>query len=460
MRQAADCGKVPGAGEVVPVRMNRERVLMFTVAFPPRGGAAVIRTVKQVKYLSQEGFDAVVVAGPARGGEVPNDPELSRDVPAGTVVLRARELPLHHAAWNIDGLLRRVGLPAPALAAALWPDHDIGWLPAAVVLGLRAVRRSKPRLLYSTAGPMTAHLAALIVQRLTGLAWVADFHDGWALHPTYPFHRVAFRYPAVARAGTALERRVVSEATRITVACDSIRLAALPAHEAGRSVIRNGVDVDDLELAATRQRPPERDHLQLAHVGSLREWRDPAPVLTALRGLAADGTLDLSRFELRVVGYVRLVGARFEPLPVTFTGHITHYRALAEMMSASALLLYQPSGVPSITSKVYEYLASGRPVVCVADPDNRAYRLVRELRGGWCADVRDSAQVQHVLGRLVEAWRRDELTPDPSAREQVLCRFSQRRLGAQLAAVFRRAIAGDRESPPASEVSALAESCR
>lgn len=420
--------------------MKRERVLMFTLAFPPRGGAAVIRTLKQVKYLSQEGFDVVVIAGPAGGSEIPNDPALSRDLPSGTAVWRAREMPLHYAAWDIDGLLRRAGFPTPA-AAALWPDHDVGWLPAAVALGLRAVRRTKPQLLYSTASRMTAHLAALIVHRLTGLAWVADFHDAWALHPTYPFDRVSFRYPAVARAGTALERRVVREATRITVACDSIRLAGLPASDARRVVIRNGVDLVDLESASAGRPMPDPARLRLSHVGSLREWRDPSPVLAALRELARDGTLDLGRFELRVVGFVRLAGARFEPLPVTFTGHITHRRALAEMMSASALLLYQPSGVPDTTSKVYEYLASGRPVVCVADPDSRAYRLVRELRGGWCADVRDSAQVRHVLGRLVETWRREELTPDPFAREDTMRRFSQRRLGAELTAVFRQAIA-------------------
>jgi glycosyltransferase involved in cell wall biosynthesis len=109
------------------------------------------------------------------------------------------------------------------------------------------------------------------------------------------------------------------------------------------------------------------------------------------------------------------------------------------MMSASALLLYQPADVPGVTSKVYEYLACGRPVLCVAHPDNHAYRLVQELGGGWCADVRNPAEVRGALEQMVRQWRRGGLAPDPSVRDEVLRRFSHRRLAADLAVVLREA---------------------
>ena len=350
-------------------------------------------------------------------------------------------MPLNYAAWTIDEVLRRVGLSTKPLAQALWPDADVGLADGSGGRRSEGGTPREPQVLYSTAGRMTAHFAALIVHRLTGLPWVADFHDSWALHPTYPVQWRASSYPLLIRAGAALEDRVVSEASRTTLACDSIRLLGLPPEDPRRVVLRNGVDPDDLNsVAATRPRV-ETDHLRLSHVGSLREWRDPSPVLFAVRDLIDKGAIDRSSFELRVVGKVELGRKQFDTLPVTFTGHLNHHRALAEMMSASALLLYQPSDVPSVTSKVYEYLASARPVLCVAHPDNRAYRLVRELGGGWCADVRDPAGVRQALEDVIVEWRRSGLPPRPAVREETLRRFSHRRLAGQLAAVLRESIA-------------------
>jgi glycosyltransferase involved in cell wall biosynthesis len=417
---------------------------MFAWAFPPRAGPDVIRTLKQVKYLSSEGLESVVVAGPARQRGLPTDATLSRDVPAGSVVVRAREIPLHYAVWSLDALLRRARVPIRPLSEALWPDADVGWLAASVAQGLRAARGAGVGVLYSTAGRMTAHLAALIVHRLTGLPWVADFHDSWALHPTYPVQWRASSYPRLVRAGAALERRVVAEASRTTVACESISLVGMSPGDPRRVVIYNGVDPDDLESASSNSRMPEPRRLRLSHVGSLREWRDPTPVLAAIRDLIEQGRIDRTRFELRVVGDVDLSRRRFDSLPVTFTGHVPHQLALAEMMSASALLLYQPADVPGVTSKVYEYLACGRQVLCVAHPENHAYRLVQELGGGWCADVRDPAEVRGALEQMVCDWRRGGLAPDPSVRDEVLRRFSHPRLAADLAVVLREATDGHR----------------
>lgn len=420
--------------------MACQRVLIFAWAFPPRGGPDAIRTHKQVKYLSAGGFDSIVVAGPPRHANLPTDTTLRRDVPHGTIVLRARELPLSYAASSLDELLRRACVQVRPLSDGLWPDANVGWLAAAVVQGLRAIRRTRPRILYSTAGRMTAHLAALIVHRLTGLPWVADFHDSWALHPTYPAHRRASSYPLLIRAAERLERRVVTDASRTTIACDSIRLLGLPEGDPRRVVIRNGVDLEDLASISTTSPALPPDRLRLSHVGSLKRWRNPAPILQAVRELIDVGSLDRNQFELRVVGHVELNASQFDSLPVFFTGHVHHQRALAEMRSASALLFYQPSDVPSVTSKVYEYLASGRPVLCVAHPENRGYRLVRELRGGWCADVRDPDQVRRAVKHMINDWRRGTLGAAPGVRQEILRRFSHQDLAAQLAAVLLDAI--------------------
>src|SRR3954471_580060 len=141
---------------------SRLRVLMLAYFFPPYGGGGVQRTLKYVKYLPGEGFDPIVVTSRPRGYPI-RDPTLSRDVPAGAVVLRAPTVPVHIARWKLQGLLRRMQLSPWAASFIGWPDEMAGWLPGCLVRALAAVRAHQPDVLYSTSSPATAHLAALLV---------------------------------------------------------------------------------------------------------------------------------------------------------------------------------------------------------------------------------------------------------------------------------------------------------
>ncbi len=221
---------------------------MFAYYFPPLGGGGVQRTLKYVKYLPDEGFDSVVISGGARGYAL-RDRGLLRDVPPGTVVIRARAVPLQQVQWKLGAVLRRVGLSRTLVDNALWPDGLVGWLPSAVWHGLRAARIHRPDVLYSTSKPETAHLVALIVHRLTGLPWVADFRDAWTLNPFGPVSGVS---GPMADASERLERAVVANASFMTVVDESIDLLGVGDGDARRVVIRNGVDPDDLPEPGAR----------------------------------------------------------------------------------------------------------------------------------------------------------------------------------------------------------------
>ena len=156
---------------------------MLAYLFPPFGGGGVQRTLKYVKYLPDEGFDPIVVT--SSGREFPlRDATLPEDVPSNTVVLRAPSVPIQFARWKFEGVLRRLGLSTWPASVVGWPDEMVGWLPGAVYQALRAVRLHRPNVLYTTSTPMTAHLAGLLVQRLTRLPWVADFRIPGHFTPT------------------------------------------------------------------------------------------------------------------------------------------------------------------------------------------------------------------------------------------------------------------------------------
>jgi glycosyltransferase involved in cell wall biosynthesis len=111
------------------------------------------------------------------------------------------------------------------------------------------------------------------------------------------------------------------------------------------------------------------------------------------------------------------------------TGFISHEDAMRELMSASVLIA---SGVPGdeprqrgwIPAKLFEYLASGLPIVYVADPSTEAAALVS---GHPAAHVVAPGNVEGALAAVQTALREDPQERDVShlSREAGARRLAQ-----------------------------------
>jgi glycosyltransferase involved in cell wall biosynthesis len=403
---------------------------MLAYVFPPLGGGGVYRTLKHVKYLPRHGYDSLVVS--ARGRWYPpRDESLLSEVPASTLVVTAPELPVARARALVLNPLHRLGL-SRALPFVGWPDTYAGWIPGAVITALRAVRRLRPEIVYSTSPPVSAHVVGLIVSRLTKLPWVADFRDAWTLNPQQE------HLPAVLRrTNTRLEDAVVKHAARLVIADETIELRGRDRPE----LIRNGVDPADLpEPFASRTDTTFR----LTYAGTLYGARNAEPVFAAIKRLFAAGDLERAHFELRIVGSDfrgPTPDSDLQALPVRWTGYVDHRRALAEMVESDALLLYQPPGWPGASGKLYEYLATGRPILCVAPEGSVPSRLVRELDAGVCAAPDDPAAIAAAIALLQRRWKDGDLGVNEQASRITLERYSREALAGRLAQLFDAAIA-------------------
>ena len=83
------------------------------------------------------------------------------------------------------------------------------------------------------------------------------------------------------------------------------------------------------------------------------------------------------------------------------------------MSSASALLFYEEPKRKAVTGKIYEYLATGLPILSATSPDNLGASLVRELGAGVCVDVRDPASTAGAIAEFQDAWLGGRLGSDP-----------------------------------------------
>jgi glycosyltransferase involved in cell wall biosynthesis len=194
------------------------------------------------------------------------------------------------------------------------------------------------------------------------------------------------------------------------------------------------VDADDLPSAPPA---PDGSRFRLAYVGTLYGERNLGPVLEALRALLRRGSIDPEHVDLRIVGNVWL-GRELEAdgLPLSVTGYVDHRTAMKEMAAATALLFFGPTINPATSGKIYEYLASGRPVLCVAGPDSGAARLVEDLGAGHTVRADDGPAIEAAILRLYSAWRNGGIRTQPEVREAVLSGYSRKALTGELAQVF------------------------
>jgi glycosyltransferase involved in cell wall biosynthesis len=89
-------------------------------------------------------------------------------------------------------------------------------------------------------------------------------------------------------------------------------------------------------------------------------------------------------------------------------GHRPFFEALELLRDAAVLLLVIPpeGGAGNHTGKLFQYLASGRPILALAREPNVAADLVRRSRSGVVVPPDDAAAVAAALERLYGDWKR------------------------------------------------------
>lgn len=230
----------------------------------------------------------------------------------------------------------------------------------------------------STGPPHSMHLIALgLKKRFPKLRWIADWRDPWTNIDFY--HQLKLTAWAD-RKHHRLEREVLTCAD-VNVAIGWTMAEEMKAlGSRNTEVIGNGYDPDDVPSPPV----PVDEEYSLVHVGNMTATRDIPrlwPVLTELCRVDAEFG---KRFKLRFVGPVdHGVLASIERAglieKVERIGSVDHARAMHEMQRARVLLLSvndtaNAKGV--LTSKVFEYLAVGRPILAFGPKDGDVARVL------------------------------------------------------------------------------------
>lgn len=419
--------------------------LMIAYYYPPIEQTGTRRVVKFVKYLPQWGYQPVILTTRTRGS-LPDDD--------ATLTFRCDDLigPFKRAyrAYKLRNVTQEqqpnIGLLSPTSKIEQFkrryfiPNPTIIWYPLAVRTGLRVVRSLPIRVLYSTSPSETEHLIALRLKQLTGLPWVADFRDGWIFEPLIAERNTM---PCRHQIEQRMEAAVIRAADAVVVVSDPMAEDFAHRYPYARekiSVITNGYDAEDF-AHLTRAPAPSSATFRVVHTGnfSLSIWKTSIDGLLKAMKLMHDAELSIMKnLEIVLVGElshdertaIEQSGVREY---FTIKGRVSYQEALQYQVDADVLLLVIASSMVSGSSnKLFEYLATGRPILALADLTSVA-KYVHNLGVGLVVDPENVRGIQHALQTLHAQWKAGLL---PTRINDRVRQFDRRALTSRLASLF------------------------
>ena len=449
-------------------------VLMIAYLFPPEGAAGATRPLLFARYLPRFGWHPIVVAShPVSYSRY--DPDLAWAIPPDLEIYRARHTDpwLQLQAWRAKRISKNAHpstkIHSPTSTnegAGRWswlrslveqiepilyhPDRYMTWILSAYLEGSQLLRtQASIKAVWATAGPLSDLVVGYLLSRRFNRPLVVDFRDAW----TVGWHPWTESRPSWARRlDHKMMELIFEQASAAIFLHQPMAEAFLSQYSASLSeekvyLIPNGFDDRQIStrqnVSATSETP--RRALRLVYTGTLT-FRRVDTLYQALRVLREEDQVWASRLQLHLVGEMAAADQdlikEFELAgQVVAPGIVTRAEARQYQLEADVLLLLMeqfPDGKPGqewmVSSKVFDYLATGKPILAVM-PKNEAWHILRDLGISILAHVEDVAAIVEMLRDLYAAWEKGSLH-DYAPGQAGRMRYSASNLTRQLATVL------------------------
>jgi glycosyltransferase involved in cell wall biosynthesis len=410
------------------------KILITTVFFPPQNAIASQRPYSWARAWAAAGHEVTVLTidkdlSKSDLAPMPMEGFRTIEVSGGPIIGRLRESRKASSAdAAVRGQLRRSTLGPwlrrrGFLSSVRWPDIFDFWVPRAA----RAIPDDSFDLIISTFGPPASLAIGYRAKKLNpGAKWVCDFRDLWSDNHVYPgfwpftvFERFAESKYLDASDGVTTVSEALARALRDKVA-DPAKVA----------VFENGFQ--PREVAGLDAAPVFEDaaKIRLVYTGSLHpKQRNPEPLLEALARLSHE---DRKRFEIIFAGpresFLEDAVARFGVGDVVRAlGSRPRQESLRFQRDADILLFFETQHAAErdgvLTGKLFEYLATGRPIWAIGIDSNSTVGSMIESSQAGRAFGPNVDQILFALRTLLAHGRADRR--DISREQDVVHRYDR-----------------------------------
>lgn len=371
-------------------------ILIICYYWPPAGGPGVQRWLKFATYLNKQGRDVHVIV-PENADYPVTDASLLQEVPEGLNLIKvpikepsrwASKLSRKRTKSLQKGILSKRSSRVEQLL--LWlrgnffiPDARIGWKQA-VVKQAEVFLSQYPQTTVITSGPPhSIHLSGMeLSRRFDSIHWIADFRDPWT---TIGYHKDLKLSKQAAKKHEQLEQEVLETADAILVTSKATQSEFKRKTSKRVVLITNGFDI---EISQDLSQPA--GDFTVSHVGTLLSDRNPLALWKALYRLTQENSRFSEVFKLQLAGNVSddvVQSIREAGLEryLQLMGYLDHDEAVQLMQQSQSLLLIEIDSVETqaiIPGKLFEYLASRRPITAIGPPKADVKDMILEHEAG------------------------------------------------------------------------------
>lgn len=426
-----------------------KRVLVISYYWPPSGGSGVQRWVKMCKYLPSYGWQPVVYT-PENPALTSMDDTLAADIPPQVEVVKTRIFePGHFARKSTGAQVTPINGQKKTLKQriAMWirgncfiPDPRVLWVGSSVRFLKKYLKEHPVDAIVSTGPPHSMHLIARRVALATGIPWIADFRDPW----TKMFY---FKHLSLTRTSCRihekLENKVLADATMVVAVSPLVQEDFKAMTRTAVELVTNGFDDSDFSCGAK----PSEEQFTLVHAGLFASDGNPLSLWDAIADLRREDTSFAQKFRLVLCGktdkaVLDSIAAAGLGDCTENLGYINHTEVVALMKSASALMLplrQEPEYRATLPGKLFEYLASRRPVIGIGQQDGAMAGILSRTHAGETFDWNRGQQMKQWLKNAFDAFNEGALKDNDAD----LSEFSRRGLARRYAALLEKITDGN-----------------
>ena len=321
----------------------------------------------------------------------------------------------------------------------MFPDQQKDWARAVYRVLLKRYELDPPDVVYATGSPWSCLLAGARLARRLGVPFVADFRDPWS------GNLKASLAPRFAVQARRLEDDVLRSATRVIANTEPLRqrfAARFPCFDQRFVTLTNGITELSSETRGSGDDEPQKTAaFELHYFGTVSKQRAPKELLSAWEKLSTERNLGPADIKLVFTGsWARMapeVLAQLQRLEargiVERRPAVPREECLKRMACADHLLILQQGYPMQIPAKIYEYMATQRPVIVIGGEGATADLMRSCGFGSNCpndAEAIFSLLEKHITGAI----------PVAAASEATLEVFHYESLTSRLAQIFDDAI--------------------
>ncbi len=430
--------------------MNKN-LLLINYYWPPSGGPAVQRWLSLTAELAKLGWNIWVVTVDEKYATYQlYDESLVRQVHPAVQVVKTKTI----EPFGLFKLLfGKKSIPAPGFANEanpsiikkatrflrgnlFIPDPRKYWKNFAVKAAEKLIKDHDINLVITAGPPHSTHFIGKALKQKLGIKWVCDFHDLWT---DVIYYDLLFHLPVVKKLDNKLQREILETCDHILTVGEKYKEKLLSKSmkiaPEKISLARIGY-ADNLFKEQTLQ---SKNEFIVGYVGSIAEYYQPEIFFEAIQSIAQkDAKVKLLFAGVASPVIKNLVDKYGLQSSFIDMGYVLHEKAVQLMQQSTVLLLINPvtkDEAMVIPGKIYEYLATGNPIINITKKDSETALLISESNAGMTFERNELEPLKMYLNELYNLWCSYQLA-ELHPKKDIIKQYSHSQIALQLQEVL------------------------